>query len=186
MTRPNPQLIQLATSDTSETSKMACPGVRASFAMASRMRRKKTVVASTQPVTRTRTICIENWSRLQKPLPRYSIVATGAWPSTSMPAANTGSVSSRTRTKGSGSHLSTRRTDIEVARCSVVCLLFAFLWCRCRPVLRNRRRVPRSRRMARRSGATSTGRCGERRCVVSRVRGGSTFVDPDQVVGLYI
>ncbi len=70
MTRPKPQLIQLAASDTSVTMTIACPGVFASLAMAESMRRKKGVLASTKPVTSTSTICMANSRSCQNPPPQ--------------------------------------------------------------------------------------------------------------------
>ena len=77
MTRPNPQFIQQAIVETNVTATIACNGVLAIDAKFLRSFLKSGAFANTWPVKRTRHICIENASRLQKLFCQCKSIARG-------------------------------------------------------------------------------------------------------------
>src|SRR5690606_11394044 len=106
MTRPNPQLIQQAISDTTVTSRIAVPGDFANPANVLNNFMKKGLLANTCPATNTMTICIVKARSPQNPFPQWTVISSGPESVRPMPSKKTSNVRMATNMYGSGKYLS--------------------------------------------------------------------------------
>ncbi len=109
--RPNPQLIQQATADTSVTVAMADAGVFGSAAIFRMPFFTAGAPAKVAPQTRISDICMEKASKPHTPLPQCSTTSTGVWWHTGMAVSAAMRVNKIARTNGSGKYFWTKLTQ---------------------------------------------------------------------------